>query len=32
MELMKIEDGLLDGEVMFHKYIQKTEEEVKQIR
>ena len=32
MELIKIEDGLLDGEVMFHKYVTKTEEEVKEIR
>jgi len=32
MELMKIEDGLLDGEVMFHKFIEKTEEEVKEIK
>jgi len=32
MELIKIEDGLLDGEVMFHKYVTKTEEEVKAIR
>ena len=32
MELIKIEDGLLDGEVLFHKYIQKTEEEVAEIR
>jgi len=32
LELLKIEDGLLDGEVMFHKYIVKTEEEKQKIR
>lgn len=32
MELMKIEDGLLDGEIMFHKFVHKTEDEVKEIK
>lgn len=32
LELVKIEEGLLDGEVLFHKFIQKTEEEKKIIR
>ncbi|XP_053972204.1 protein Peter pan [Hylaeus volcanicus] len=27
LELIKVEDGLLDGEVLFHEYIHKTEEE-----
>ena len=32
MELIKIEDGLLDGEVMYHKFIQKSEAEVAEMR
>ncbi|XP_057337741.1 protein Peter pan [Microplitis mediator] len=31
MQLMKVEDGLLDGQVMFHENIHKTEEEIKKI-
>lgn len=27
LQLMKVEDGLLDGEVLFHELVQKTEEE-----
>ncbi|XP_078051063.1 brix domain-containing protein peter pan isoform X2 [Augochlora pura] len=27
LELIKIEDGLLDGEVLFHEYVHKSEEE-----
>ncbi|XP_034186865.2 brix domain-containing protein peter pan [Osmia lignaria lignaria] len=27
LELLKVEDGLLDGEVLYHKYVQKSEEE-----
>lgn len=27
LELIKVEDGLLDGEVLYHKYVQKSEEE-----
>ncbi|OAD58798.1 Protein Peter pan [Eufriesea mexicana] len=27
LELIKVEDGLLDGEVLYHEYIQKSEEE-----
>ncbi|XP_076248584.1 brix domain-containing protein peter pan [Calliopsis andreniformis] len=27
LELIKVEDGLLDGEVLFHEYIHKSEEE-----
>ncbi|KAG7207969.1 hypothetical protein KM043_009551 [Ampulex compressa] len=27
LELIKVEDGLLDGEVLFHEYVHKTEEE-----
>nr|CAG4647855.1 EOG090X0508 [Moina brachiata] len=32
LELVKIEEGLVDGEVLYHKFIQKTEEEKKIIR
>lgn len=32
LELVKIEEGLVDGEVLYHKFIQKTEEEKKVIR
>ena len=32
MELIKIEEGLLDGEVLYHKFISKTEEEKKAIK
>lgn len=32
MQLIKIEEGLLDGEVMFHEFIQKTDEEVAELR
>ena len=32
MELLKIEEGLVEGEVLYHKYIQKTEEEKKTIK
>ena len=32
MELIKIEEGLVDGEVLYHQFIQKTEEEKKIIR
>ena len=32
MKLIKIEDGLFDGEVLYHSHIQKTEEEKKAIR
>lgn len=27
LELIKVEDGLMDGEVLYHKYVQKSEEE-----
>jgi hypothetical protein len=32
LQLVKIEDGVMDGEVMFHQFITKTDEEVKAIR
>nr|CAG4641648.1 EOG090X0508 [Eurycercus lamellatus] len=32
LQLMKIEEGLVDGEVLYHQFIQKTEEEKKIIR
>jgi len=32
MQLLKIEDGLMDGEVLYHDFIEKTDEEVKEIR
>lgn len=32
MELVKIEEGIVDGEVLYHQFIQKTEEEKKIIR
>merc|ERR1712071_59471 len=32
MELLKIEEGLVEGEVLYHQYIQKTEEEKKLIK
>lgn len=31
LQLIKIEDGLLDGEVLYHDLIQKTEEERAEI-
>jgi hypothetical protein len=30
-QLVKVEDGLMSGEVMFHEYVHKTEEEKKAI-
>ncbi|XP_077288849.1 brix domain-containing protein peter pan [Arctopsyche grandis] len=32
MQLVKIEDGLMDGEVLFHEFINKTEDEKEEIR
>lgn len=32
MQLLKIEEGLVEGEVLYHKLIHKTEEEKKVIR
>jgi ribosome biogenesis protein SSF1/2 len=32
MELIKIEEGIVDGEVLYHKFIKKSEEEKKIIR
>ena len=32
MHLMKVEDGLLDGEVLFHELVHKTEEEILKIK
>nr|CAG4649284.1 EOG090X0508 [Scapholeberis mucronata] len=32
LQLTKIEEGLVDGEVLYHQFIQKTEEEKKLIR
>ncbi|KAK2575632.1 hypothetical protein KPH14_011895 [Odynerus spinipes] len=32
LQLMKVESGLLDGEVLFHEFIHKTEEEKMQIQ
>ena len=32
LNLIKIEEGLFDGDVMYHKLYQKTEEEKKKIR
>nr|CAG4647003.1 EOG090X0508 [Megafenestra aurita] len=32
LELIKIEEGLIEGEVLYHQFIQKTEEEKKVIR
>lgn len=32
LQLMKVEDGLLDGEVLFHELIEKTEEEKVRIQ
>lgn len=32
LQLIKIEDGLLDGEVLYHDLVQKTEEEKAQIQ
>ena len=32
MELVKIEDGLCDGEVLFHTHVSKTSEEVAELR
>ncbi|KAH0537858.1 protein Peter pan [Cotesia glomerata] len=31
MQLIKVEDGLLDGKVMFHEHIHKTDEEIQTI-
>lgn len=32
LQLVKIEDGLMDGEVLFHEFINKTEDEKEEIR
>lgn len=32
LDLIKIEEGLLDGEVLYHKLVEKTDEEKKAIR
>ena len=32
MNLIKIEEGMLDGEVLYHKLVQKTDEEKKEIK
>lgn len=32
MELYKIEDGILEGEVLYNKYVQKSEEEIEENR
>lgn len=32
MQLIKVEDGLMDGEVLFHELVSKTEEEVEFVR
>jgi hypothetical protein len=32
LQLIKIEDGMMEGEVMFHQFITKTPEEVKAIK
>lgn len=32
LKLMKIEEGVCDGEVLYHEYITKTSEEIQQIR
>lgn len=32
LQLIKIEEGLVDGEVLYHQFIQKTEAEKKIIR
>jgi ribosome biogenesis protein SSF1/2 len=32
LELVKIEDGLCDGEVLYHTYISKTSDEIAELR
>ncbi len=32
LELVKIEDGLCDGEVLYHTYVSKTSEEIAELR
>ncbi len=32
LELIKVEEGLLEGEVLYHRFVSKTEEEKKAIR
>eukprot|EP00794_Sanderia_malayensis_P016227 gene16227-17864_t len=32
LELVKIEEGLCDGEVLFHQFVKKTEQEVKDLK
>ncbi|XP_046488057.1 protein Peter pan [Neodiprion pinetum] len=32
MQLIKVEDGLLDGQVMYHEFVHKTEEEILKIQ
>ncbi len=32
LKLVKIEEGICDGEVLYHEYITKTPEEVQEIR
>ncbi|PWA02928.1 hypothetical protein BB558_000924 [Smittium angustum] len=32
LELVKVEDGMCEGDVMYHKYIHKTEKEIKEMK
>ena len=32
LELVKIEEGILSGEVLYHSYIQKTPKEIEQLK
>ena len=29
LQLVKVEEGICEGEVMFHEFVQKTDEEIK---
>jgi ribosome biogenesis protein SSF1/2 len=29
---VKVEEGICDGEIMFHEFIEKSEKEIKQIK
>lgn len=32
LKLIKIQEGVCDGEILYHKYIQKSPEEIQKIR
>lgn len=32
LEIYKVEEGVNEGEIMYHKFVQKSEEEAKQLK